>query len=94
MIKRTVHIGSPIYLRRREGQLVLQYRKELGIPDKTVPIEDLGVLILDDPQVTITQALLSVIFKRFSKKSILHKSRYYRVQNWKRCKFNNLPMNV
>ena len=61
MIKRTVHIGSPIYLRRREGQLVLQYRKELGIPDKTVPIEDLGVLILDDPQVTITQALLSAL---------------------------------
>lgn len=63
MIKRTVHIGSPLYLRRRDGQLVLQYRKELGVPDRTVPIEDIGVLVLDDPQVTITQALLSALLE-------------------------------
>jgi CRISPR-associated protein Cas1 len=48
-------------LRRREQQLVLQYPKELGVPEKTVPIEDIGVLILDHQQVVITQMLLAAL---------------------------------
>ncbi len=48
-------------LRRREKQLVLQYPKELGLPEKTVPIEDIGVLLLDHQQVVVTQMLLAAL---------------------------------
>ena len=61
MIKRTIHIGSPCTLRRREKQLVVQYPKDLGIPDKTVPIEDIGVLIMDHERVVVTQMLLAAL---------------------------------
>lgn len=50
-------------LRRREQQLVLQYPKELGLPEKTVPIEDIGVLILDHQQVVVTQMLLAALLE-------------------------------
>lgn len=63
MIKRTIHIGSPCTLRRREKQLVVQYPKELGIEDKTVPIEDIGVLILDHERVVVTQMLLAALLE-------------------------------
>lgn len=63
MIKRTIHIGSPCTLRRRESQLVVQYPKELGMPDKTVPIEDIGVLIMDHERVVVTQLLLSALLE-------------------------------
>lgn len=61
MIKRTTHVGSPCTLRRREGQLVVQYPRELGLPEKTVPIEDIGVLILDHERVVVTQMLLAAL---------------------------------
>lgn len=57
MIKRTLYFGNPAYLKTHLEQLVaeLMERKEV----KTVPIEDIGVLILDHQQITITQALLA-----------------------------------
>lgn len=63
MIKRTIHIGSPCTLRRREKQLVLQYPKDLGLPDKTVPIEDIGVVLLDHERVVVTQMLLAALLE-------------------------------
>ncbi|MGQ1911238.1 type II CRISPR-associated endonuclease Cas1 [Marinifilum sp. RC60d5] len=58
MIKRTLYFGNPAYLRRQDSQLkVIQPdpRKELA----SIPIEDIGVMVLDHPQVTLSQALLS-----------------------------------
>lgn len=58
MIKRTLYFGNPAYLRRQDKQLkVLQpkEKKELA----SIPIEDIGMLVLDHPQVTLSQALLS-----------------------------------
>jgi len=63
LIKRTIHIGNPCMLRRRENQLLLQYPKELGLPEKTVPIEDIGVILLDHQQVVITQMLLAALLE-------------------------------
>lgn len=55
MIKRIVEIGNPRYLRLKHGQLVVEHeQQEVG----RVPIEDLGVLILDHPAVIYTQAVL------------------------------------
>lgn len=57
MIKRTLYFGNPAYLKTINDQLVLEF------PDtgetKTSPIEDIGLLILDHQQITITQALLA-----------------------------------
>lgn len=57
MIKRTLYFGNPAYLKTHQEQLVAELveRKEV----KTAPIEDIGVLILDHQQITITQALLA-----------------------------------
>jgi CRISPR-associated protein Cas1 len=60
MIKRTLYFGNPAYLRRQDQQLkILQPKdkKELA----SIPIEDIGVMVLDHPQVTMSQALLSAL---------------------------------
>lgn len=57
MIKRTLYFGSPAYLKTRHEQLVV----ELGDTgeQKTTPIEDIGLIILDHQQITITQSLMA-----------------------------------
>lgn len=61
MIKRTIVIESPSYLNLKMDQLVV--RREGETVDKSVPIEDIAVLILESHQVTITNALLSALLK-------------------------------
>jgi CRISPR-associated protein Cas1 len=57
MIKRTLYFGNPAYLSTHLEQLEIKVL-ETG-ETKTVPIEDIGVLILDNQQITITQALMA-----------------------------------
>lgn len=57
MIKRTLFFGNPAYLSTRNEQLVVNFPEE-GKEEKTVPIEDLGYVVLEDPQITITNGLL------------------------------------
>lgn len=75
MIKRTLHFGNPAYLSLRQGQLVVQYPEDkTSVPlakrlkqesppanEKTVPIEDIGVVVLENPRVTVTTALLEAL---------------------------------
>lgn len=56
MIKRIVEIGSPAHLSLRRKQLVIEPKEG---EKATVPIEDLGVLVLDHPQITHSQAILA-----------------------------------
>lgn len=56
MIKRTLYFGNPSYLKTAHEQLVVERKEEAS---KTIPIEDLGLVILDHQQITITQALLA-----------------------------------
>ena len=57
MIKRTLYFGNPAYLKTNNEQLVVEMH---GTGEtKSTPIEDIGLLILDNQQITITQALLS-----------------------------------
>lgn len=57
MIKRTLYFGNPAYLKTSNDQLII------GMHDsgetKSTPIEDIGLLILDHQQITVTQALLA-----------------------------------
>lgn len=69
MIKRTLYFGNPAYLKTANEQLVVEVpaiavtlpegKEEIKPEPKTIPIEDIGLLILDHKQVTITQALLA-----------------------------------
>jgi CRISP-associated protein Cas1 len=71
MIKRTLYFSNPSYLSLSNGQMVLRlpevekhdelsetFKKEAF---KTFPIEDLGVIVLDHRQITITQALMAAL---------------------------------
>ena len=57
MIKRTLFFGNPAYLSTRNEQLVVNF-PEAGKKEATIPIEDLGYVVLEDPQITITNGLL------------------------------------
>lgn len=66
MIKRTLYFGNPYYLSKRLEQLVIQEpdpTKELKGATHTVPIEDLGLVMLDHPQITISQGLLETLLQ-------------------------------
>lgn len=62
MIKKTLYFGNPAYLCCQNEQLVLNVPHAKGF-DKmlgnTIPIEDIGIVILDHQQITITQHLLT-----------------------------------
>ena len=57
MIKRTLFFGNPAYLSTRNEQLVVSF-PESTKKDKTIAIEDLGYVVLEHPQITITNGLL------------------------------------
>ncbi|MEO6316913.1 MAG: type II CRISPR-associated endonuclease Cas1 [Chitinophagaceae bacterium] len=57
MIKRTLYFGNPAYLKTNNEQLVIEMH-DSG-ETKQVPIEDIGIIILDHQQITITQALMA-----------------------------------
>ena len=57
MIKRTLYFGNPAYLKSANEQLVIEMH-DSG-ESKSSPIEDIGLLILDHQQITITQALMA-----------------------------------
>ena len=61
MIKRTLYFGNPAYLKTKDEQLVFD-GGETG-EQKTIPIEDIGVVILDHQQITITQALIAKLLE-------------------------------
>jgi len=56
MIKRTVEISTPgCYVHTKDEQLLIE---KDGLKVGSVPIEDLGVLILDSPQLTLTSSVM------------------------------------
>lgn len=71
MIKRTLYFSMPAYLSLRNKQLVwklpeVEHCENLSEDFKaetvrTVPIEDIGVVILDNKQITVTHGLLDAL---------------------------------
>ena len=57
MIKRTLCFNNPAYLSVKLNQLVISLPNN-DQTKKTIPIEDVGVVILDNPQITITQTVM------------------------------------
>ena len=71
MIKKTLYFGNPAYLSLRNAQLLIKLPevvKNETLPEHfkqsaevTKPIEDIGVIVLDNKQITITQGALSAL---------------------------------
>lgn len=57
MIKRTLFFGNPAYLSTKNEQIVISYPNQEQ-ETKTVAIEDIGVIVLENQQITITNGLL------------------------------------
>ena len=62
MIKRTLYFGNPAYLKTKNEQLVFESTEDGET--KTLPIEDIGVVIIDHQQITITQALIAKLIEK------------------------------
>lgn len=65
MIKRTLFFGNPAYLSLRNEQLVVKLTDAQAQEEvvKTVPIEDVGVVVLEDRQITITNGAMDALLK-------------------------------
>lgn len=63
MIKRTLYFGNPAYLKTDNRQLVADLKKEEQ-ETHSIPIEDIGIIILDHPQITITSGLMSRLLEQ------------------------------
>lgn len=57
MIKRTIYIGNPAYLKLKDNQMVVE-DPILKETKGSVPVEDMAILMLDNFQVTISHQLL------------------------------------
>ncbi len=57
MVKRTLHFSNPAHLSVRNQQLVVELKDDERTT-KTLPIEDVGIVILEHPQITLTSNLL------------------------------------
>ena len=73
MIKKTLYFGNPAYLSLRDAQLVVKLPevvKNDTLPERfkqkaevTKPIEDIGVIVLDNKQITVTSGLLEALLE-------------------------------
>lgn len=73
MIKKTLCFSNPIYLSLRNAQLVLhlpEVESNNALPEvmkkeaeRTIPIEDIGVVVLDNQRITITSGVLEALLK-------------------------------
>jgi CRISP-associated protein Cas1 len=63
MIKRTLFFGNPAYLSTKNEQLFISF-PEADKESRTVPIEDLGMIVLENQQITITNGLLAKLTER------------------------------
>jgi CRISPR-associated protein Cas1 len=61
MIKRTLYFGNPASLRLKDKQLAIEIFKDGENRSATVPVEDIGVMLIDNPQITLSSGLLQAL---------------------------------
>lgn len=76
MIKKTLYFGNPAYLSLKNAQMVIklpEVENNDTLPDSfkakntiTKPIEDIGIVVLDNKQITITSGLLEALLENNS----------------------------
>lgn len=60
MIKRTLVFSNPTYLSHRNSQLVIAF-PDKGKAERTVPIEDIGIVLMEHQQITVTHGCISAL---------------------------------
>lgn len=65
MIKKTLFFGNPAYLSVKNSQLVIKRTDQDTQQEvvRTVPIEDIGVVVLENRQITITNVALDALLQ-------------------------------
>lgn len=71
MIKKTLYFGNPAYLSLRMGQMVIklpEVETDSNLPEQikkqvevTKPVEDIGVVVLDNRRITIITAITPIV---------------------------------
>lgn len=62
MIKQTLYFGNPCYLSLKNKQLVIQFPTDETIKKETTrSIEDIGLIMLDNPQITMTHQVIKAL---------------------------------
>lgn len=57
MIKRTLFFSNPAYLSTNNEQLVITFSDKEKL-ERRIPIEDIGIIVLENPQITLTNGLI------------------------------------
>lgn len=57
MIKRTLYFGNPCMVYKKSDQLVVNFNNKM-VDDKQVPIEDIGLVVIDHYQIKFTSAVI------------------------------------
>lgn len=73
MIKKTLYFGNPVYLSLKNAQLVIKLPEVVksdvlpeGFKQRaevTKPIEDIGIVVLDNKQITVTSGVLEALLE-------------------------------
>lgn len=73
MIKKTLYFGNPAYLSLKDLQMLIRLPEverstSLNIEfkkraERTIPIEDIGIIIIDNKQITVTHGLLEMLLE-------------------------------
>ncbi|MBO4611535.1 MAG: type II CRISPR-associated endonuclease Cas1 [Bacteroidaceae bacterium] len=73
MIKKTLCFSNPAYLSLRNGQLLIQIpdveknenisEEDKRVTERTIPIEDIGVVVLDNKRITITTGVIEALLE-------------------------------
>lgn len=72
MIKRTLYFGNPTYLSLKNEQLVIRLPEveKSSVPEsfkddatRTIPVEDIGIVVLDHKQITLTHGVMEALLE-------------------------------
>lgn len=61
MIKRTLYFGNPCSLHTRSEQIQIRFPEQTE--HHTIPIEDIGVVVLDHPQIMVSHSLIAKLLQ-------------------------------
>ncbi len=63
MIKRTLHFSNPAHLSVQLNQLLVELKNDERTT-ATIPLEDIGLIVLEHPQITLTSILLEKLMQQ------------------------------
>lgn len=62
MVKRTLHFGNPAHLSVQNKQLIVELKDD-NRTKHTIPIMDIGMVVLEHPQITLTMSVMQFLLE-------------------------------